>query len=90
MDQTTQVLLSVGIPTVAVLVGILVNNHRLTDMKADLRDRFGVLQSHMDRRFDQMQRQMDARFDAARSDLLRVEGVMDARLKHLEDEQRGR
>jgi hypothetical protein len=66
-DQTVQVALSVGVPTVAVLVGILINNSRLSDLR-----------SHMDARFD------DAK-DTWRAELRRVEEVIDARLKHLEE-----
>jgi len=66
-DQAVQVALSVGVPTVAVLVGILINNSRLTDLR-----------SHMDSRFD------DAK-DMWRAELHRVEEVLDARLKHLEE-----
>lgn len=47
--------------------------------------RLDDFKAHMDVRFDLQQRVIDARFDAARADLLRVEGVMDARLKHLEE-----
>ena len=65
-DQTVQVALSVGVPTVAVLVGILINNSRLSDLRA-----------HMDARFD------DAK-DTWRSELRRVEEVIDARLRHIE------
>ena len=52
---------------VAVLVGILVNNSRLSDLR-----------SHMDNRFDDMR-------DMWRGELRRVEEVIDARLKHLEE-----
>jgi hypothetical protein len=65
---------AVGIPTIAVLIGILVNNSCLLDF-----------QRHFDQRIDALKDVMDARFDAARSDLIRVEQVMDARLKHLEE-----
>jgi hypothetical protein len=51
----------------AVLVGILINNARLTDLRV-----------HMDSRFDEMR-------DLWRAELHRVEEVLDARLKHLED-----
>jgi hypothetical protein len=51
----------------AVLVGILINNSRLGDLRA-----------HMDSRFDDMK-------DMWRSELHRVEEVLDARLKHLEE-----
>ena len=66
-DQTVQIALSVGVPTVAVLVGILINNSRLSDLR-----------SHMDARFD------DAK-DTWRAELRRVEEVIDARLKHIEE-----
>jgi hypothetical protein len=52
---------------VAVLVGILINNSRLSDLRA-----------HMDVRFDDMR-------ETWRSELRRVEEVIDARLKHLEE-----
>jgi len=47
-DQAVQVALSVGVPTVAVLVGILINNSRLTDLR-----------SHMDSRFDAVNKRFD-------------------------------
>jgi hypothetical protein len=53
--------------TAAVLVGILVNNARLSDLR-----------SHLDVRFEEMK-------DLWRSELHRVEEVLDARLKHLEE-----
>jgi hypothetical protein len=49
-----------------VLVGILINNARLNDLRA-----------HMDSRFDDMR-------DTWRSELRRVQEVLDARLKVLE------
>jgi hypothetical protein len=67
MDGPVQIALSIGVPTVAVLVGILLNNSRLSDLR-----------SHMDARFDDMK-------DMWRSELHRVEEVLDARLKHLEE-----
>jgi hypothetical protein len=50
-----------------VLVGILINNSRLSDLR-----------SHMDARFDDMRVTWQA-------ELRRVEEVLDARLKHLEE-----
>jgi hypothetical protein len=38
-----QAALSIGVPTIAVLLGILINNNRLDDLR-----------SHMDARFDDM------------------------------------
>ena len=67
MEGSIQIALPIGVPTVAVLVGILLNNSRLSDLRA-----------HMDARFDDMK-------DMWRSELHRVEEVLDARLKHLEE-----
>jgi hypothetical protein len=55
-------------------VGILINNARLNDTNT----RLGELRGHMDTRFDEMR-------DLWRSELYRVEQVIDARLKHLEE-----
>jgi hypothetical protein len=43
-DASIQTALAVGVPTLAVLVGILVNNSRLN-----------LLRGHMDARFDELQ-----------------------------------
>ncbi|MBV8845272.1 MAG: hypothetical protein JO307_20895 [Bryobacterales bacterium] len=59
--------LTVGVPTLAVLFGILVNNSRLNDLR-----------SHIDARFNDMR-------STWQSELRRVEEVLDARLKHLEE-----
>jgi hypothetical protein len=56
------------VPTmITVLVGIRINNARLSELR-----------SHMDTRFTEMK-------DLWRSELHRVEEVLDARLKHLEE-----
>ncbi len=66
---------SLAIPNLlAVLMGILVNNARLSDTNA----RIGELRVHIDQRFDDMR-------DMWRSELHRVEEILDARLKHLEE-----
>jgi hypothetical protein len=74
MADATQTVIAVSIPTLAVLIGILVNNSRLGDLRA-----------YMDARFNGIDRRlidMEALFIEK---LLRVEQVMDARLKHLEE-----
>jgi len=89
--ETIQTTLTVGLPTIAVLVGILINNSRLGDFNSRLGDfakRIDDLERHMDRRFDHLRDYMDARFETAHQELLRVEGVLDARLKHLEENER--
>jgi hypothetical protein len=57
-----------------VLVGTLINNARLTDLRG-----------HVDTRFDAVDRRFDEMRDLWRAELHRVEEVLDARLKHLED-----
>jgi hypothetical protein len=74
MDPTLQVMLSISVPTLAVLVGILINNSRLGDLRA-----------HVDTRFDAVDRRFDDMKEMWRSELHRVEEVLDARLKHLEE-----
>jgi hypothetical protein len=73
-------------PTVlAVLIGTLINNSRLGDLRSHMDDRFNVV----DRRFSEADQKMDQRFEDIketwRSELRRVEEVLDARLKHLEE-----
>ena len=81
MADVTQTMLTVGMPTLAVLIGILVNNSRLSDLKSSMDARFAFV----DRRFDDLNRVLDARFAEQKAELLRVEQVMDARLRHLEE-----
>ncbi len=65
--QLATTLVTAGLPTLTVLVSLLINNHRLSD-----------LQKSIDRRFDEQR-------DLMRSELYRVEQVLDARLRHLEE-----
>lgn len=74
MDLTLNTALAIGVPTLAVLAGILINNSRLGDVNARIDD----LRAHMDARFDDMRNTWQA-------ELRRVEEVLDARLKHLEE-----
>jgi hypothetical protein len=67
MADAAQTVLTVSIPTLALLIGILVNSSRLTDLR-----------SHMDQRIDDLR-------DLLRAEFFRVEQVMDARVKHLEE-----
>jgi hypothetical protein len=88
------------VPTmITVLIGILINNARISDLNArigdlaasvngrfgDLDGRFGELRAYMDLRFSGVDRRLDEMKDMWRSELHRVEEVLDARLKHLEE-----
>ncbi|MCU1336516.1 MAG: hypothetical protein JWO19_2097 [Bryobacterales bacterium] len=70
---------------ITVLIGILINNARLGDVRHYMEARF----NDVDRRFEDLDRKLDHRFDDIkdmwRSELHRVEEVLDARLKHLEE-----
>jgi hypothetical protein len=93
--ETSQIvpILAAAIPTmITVLIGILINNSRLGDLRSDINTRFTDLKTYIDVRFDHVDARfdhvddrfdhMDKQFDAK---LRRVEEVMDARLKHLEE-----
>ncbi len=82
--QILTIALSTAPTMLLVLVGILINNARLGDLSSNLNSRLnetntrlGELRSHMDVRFEEMK-------DLWRSELHRVEEVIDARLKHIE------
>jgi hypothetical protein len=76
--MTDTQLLTIALATVptmlTVLMGILINNVRLSDLRSNIDARF----NQVDQRFDEMK-------DIWRSELHRVEEVIDARLKHLEE-----
>jgi hypothetical protein len=74
MDASLQLAISIGVPTLAVLVGILINNSRLSDLR-----------SHMDTCFANVDKRFDDMKETWRAELQRVEGVLDARLRHFED-----
>jgi len=73
MTPELQTLLTVSIPTIAVLVGILINNSRLNDVNI----RMAEMRAHFDGRIDDLR-------DTFRAELRRIEEVFDARLTHLE------
>jgi len=82
MSETSLLTLALAaVPNMlAVLVGILINNSRLNDTNLSIRE----LRAHMDARFNDVDRRFDEMRDLWRSELYRVEQVIDARLKHLE------
>lgn len=70
------------VPTMlTVLIGILLNNARLSDVNS----RLGEFRSHMDARFNDVDRRFDEMKEMWRTELHRVEEVIDARLRHLEE-----
>ena len=87
----TQILTIVlaSVPTMGtVLIGNLINNSRLSDLRAHMDARFGDVDkrfNEVERRFNHVDRRFDDMRDMWRSELHRVEEVLDARLKHLEE-----
>jgi hypothetical protein len=73
--EAIQVILSISVPTMAVLVGILINNSRLGDLRAHMDVRF----SDVDKQFRSLEKLFDEK-------LLRVEQVIDARLSSIEED----
>lgn len=81
-DQQILTIALASVPTVlAVLVGILINNSRLGDLRAHIDAQFRTV----DQRFDAVNRRFDEMKEMWRSELHRVEEVLDARLRHLEE-----
>jgi hypothetical protein len=79
--QLLTIALAAAPTMLAVLVGILINNSRLTDLRSHMDSRF----NDVDRRFNEVDRRFDEMRDLWRSELHRVEEVLDARLRHIEE-----
>jgi hypothetical protein len=74
MDESAKLLLTVAIPTVTVLVGILINNRQLDQ-----------LSRHTDQQIASLRNEIAALRNEMIARLERVEGVLDARLKLVEE-----
>jgi len=84
----TQLFLAVGMPTLVVLIGILINHWQVSAINARITDsnaRIGDLRQDINVRFQEMTPRFDDLKDTLRAELRRVEEILDARLKHLED-----
>ncbi len=99
-DQQILAIALASAPTMlTVLIGMLVNNARLSDIKIDINARLGDLNARTaetnariaetNDRIAELRSHMDLRFDETkelwRSELHRVEDILDARLKHIEE-----
>ena len=76
-----QLYLAVGVPLLfnALLAGVLIAF--INSLRDDMNRQF----KNVDRQFDNVDRQFDTVKELWRSELHRVEGILDARLKHLEE-----
>jgi hypothetical protein len=84
-DQLVTALATAAFPTFAVLIGILVNNSRLNDFARAVDSRFADSARSIDARFADTNRHIDGVRDVLRAEMFRMEQVIDARLKHLEE-----
>jgi hypothetical protein len=80
-EQMVTALATAAFPTFAVLVGILINNQRLSGFN----QRFNDFSRSIDQRFAETNRHVDDMKDVLRAEMFRMEQVFDARLKHLEE-----
>jgi hypothetical protein len=75
-------------PTAVIVGGYIIGLYFQTRQIESLRNEMNARFEAMNARFEGLRQEMNARFDAGREALLRVEGVLDARLKHLEERER--
>ena len=94
MVSNEQLYIAVGIPMLfnATLIGFVIAyiNAKICKVEAKFDARFEIIEGRfqaIDRRFDAIDKRFDDMRDLWRAELRRVEEVLDARLKHLE--QRG-
>ena len=79
MTDGQQIALAIAptvLPTLTVLVGILINNRQVDSLRSEMRQGFAAVN-----------REFELTRELFTEKLLRVEGVMDARLKHLEEQK---
>lgn len=67
--ENLQVILSVSVPTLAVLTGILINHSRLSDLRAHMDVRVAGLESVFDQKLLRVERIMGARLTRIERDL---------------------
>ena len=84
-EQLVTALAAAAFPTLAVLIGILINNVRLNDFARTVDLRFADTNRQIDLRFTDTNRHIDDIRDILRGEMFRMEQVISARLKHLEE-----
>ncbi len=84
--MTTDRWITAGLALAAVVIATVQNEIGLASLARHLKGSIETLGNTANTRFDSLEKLMDARFEAAHQSLLRVERVMDARIKHLEED----
>jgi len=85
MDESSKLLLTIAIPTVTILVGILINNRQLDQLSRNVDSRIAALEQHMDSQIASVRNEIVALRNEMIARIERVEGVLDARLKQVEE-----
>jgi hypothetical protein len=67
--ENPQVILSVSVPTLAVLIGILINNSQLSDLRAHMDTRFKGFENLFDQKLLLVEQIVGARFTRIERDL---------------------
>jgi len=73
-----------GLPTLSVLVSLLINNQRLAGFERRIDQRF----ADVGQRFTDTNQRIEDAKETLRAEMYRMEQVLDARLKHLEEASR--
>jgi len=84
----TQLYLAIGIPSLLFALNILVILLQTQSLASVFGTRIGSLASTINTRIDSFEKVMDARFETQTQMLLRFEGVIEGRLKHLGERER--
>ena len=77
MDENSKLLLTVAIPTVTVLVGILVNNRQLDQLDRHMNQQIASLRTEMNGQITSLRNEMNGQITALRNEMI-------ARLERIE------
>ena len=83
-----QLFLSIGIPTLAVLIGFLLNNARLSSIETSLGARIGSVESNLGARISGVESTLGARIGGVESTLGARIGGVESRLAAIEGDLR--
>lgn len=69
MDPALQLTPAMSVATLAVLIGILINNSRLSDLRAHVDDKFAMMEKLFMERLRRVEEVIDARLTRIENDL---------------------
>jgi len=69
IEPSLQIMLSVGIPTLAVLLGVLINNSRLGDLRSHIDVRFNTQEALFNEKLRRIEEVFDARLTRIEQEL---------------------